>query len=728
MSFANPLMLLGLLAASVPIIIHLINRFRPREQSFPAMELLLKSIERVERRWRIRRLALLALRVILLSALAFAAAGPILGSGPVSEDTRSLGSERIALVIDASLSMRAKYRERSAFSRALDAARRRIERLRSTDDAIIVVSGTPPRIPIATPTSDRGRLHGVLSELEAGWRPVSLSEAVSSGVEALSRAPRVELEQSGEGTATQPRVVLFSDLAHNNFDGAATLEMPGTGQSVVLEVVDVLAHIPPQERKNRGFVNAVSEIVPSTTPRTVEILARVQSYDHLSDKREQTAAAEDLNLVLREGTQVLLETPVELVPSTLTQKTVQHSFGASGTRLCVLEVRGDRLEADDRYYLRIDVRKQVRTLIIDGDPSGIAKEDEVFYLERAIKAGSPDQPTPKIITPDDLARSDLEQYDVIVMAGVASISRAEGQRIVRFVEEGGGLWITTAEGLDISSYTNALSRILPGKLDSLRFLENDETLTFIRPDLDHSILRLFAGEALSGLLTTESRAYARLQPEKKARVTTILRFEDQEPALVVSRIGEGRVAFLTTSIDRDLSDLPIRPSFVPLVRQMLLWLGDAIAEPDLRRTYVGDVRDILVAPGVTQLQVSTPSGSTHRFGLAELNDGIVRFSSTDEPGFYTVRASFGKELLPVPSSSFAVNIDPAESDLRPINVEEAKAVLRGEASVENQAAGSVARRQTSGVFSREQLSRALLVIMGFAFLLESALTAMRTGR
>ena len=38
MSFLNPLFLIGLAAAAIPIIIHLFTRRRPREVRFPSLE------------------------------------------------------------------------------------------------------------------------------------------------------------------------------------------------------------------------------------------------------------------------------------------------------------------------------------------------------------------------------------------------------------------------------------------------------------------------------------------------------------------------------------------------------------------------------------------------------------------------------------------------------------------------------------------------------------------
>ena len=122
-AFAHPALLwTGLGLVSVPILIHLIHKRRPRKQRFAAIELVLRSVERLERRWRLKRFLLLLARVSLLAALALAAAGPLLGD----EETLSVansGPQRIAIVVDASLSMRASYEGTTAFARAITRAR-----------------------------------------------------------------------------------------------------------------------------------------------------------------------------------------------------------------------------------------------------------------------------------------------------------------------------------------------------------------------------------------------------------------------------------------------------------------------------------------------------------------------------------------------------------------------------------------------------------------------------
>ena len=158
MSFQSPWMLAGLAAALLPIIIHLIHRRRPRRQPFAAIELLLRSIERVERRWRLRRILLLAMRILAMCALPLAAARPWFGT-PAAVAAMSQGPRRVAIVIDGSLSMRAHYGGRAtAFDRAVAAARGVVEKLGPEDQALFVLATDKPRLFPARPSASKGAL------------------------------------------------------------------------------------------------------------------------------------------------------------------------------------------------------------------------------------------------------------------------------------------------------------------------------------------------------------------------------------------------------------------------------------------------------------------------------------------------------------------------------------------------------------------------------------------
>ncbi len=75
MTILHPWALLGLLAAAVPLLLHLIARHQPPERSFPAVRYLEDATRDQRRRLRLRDLLLLILRTVLIVAVVLAAAG-----------------------------------------------------------------------------------------------------------------------------------------------------------------------------------------------------------------------------------------------------------------------------------------------------------------------------------------------------------------------------------------------------------------------------------------------------------------------------------------------------------------------------------------------------------------------------------------------------------------------------------------------------------------------------
>ena len=728
MSFLNPWMLLGLLGAAVPIIIHLIHKRRPRAARFAAIELVLRSVDRVERRWRLRRFLLLAARVSLLALLAFAAAGPVIGSVVPVGRSRN-GPERVALVVDASLSMRAVYGGDSAFVRAVRAARNFVDRLGPEDQATVIVARREPTTLFERPTGDRRALLQALEQLEPTYERGDLGRAITVAAETLGRVGSADESVPPSPDVPPARVLVFSDLAEHALETGADLSVPGQAAPATLELIDALEGVD-RTQVNHALTALESVPIPGEAPRTVELRTRVQSF-----RGEGSDSSEPVDITLMQDGSVLTASHVDVVPGTMIDKALRHAFDRPGFAFVQVRLQPDLLTEDDVRYHVAEIRQPIRTLIIDGAPSGLPKEDEVFYLDRALLAGASDQPRPKTISTDELSRTDLTAFDVVVMAGVDAFGRSEGARLVEFVERGGGLLITASEGLDVDDYNAGLGPVLPRPFRGLKVVDEgrggvgshgEVGLTDI--DTEHPVLEVFRGEAATGLSSTRTQAYLLLQPGGNREMRVWARYDDGQPALVETTHQKGRVVVLTTSIDRDLTDLPIRPAFLPLVRQTLLYLGDALHRPDPRRTTVAEPRTIAIPPQAQNASVIGPDGKEQTFSRGDFAAGSLRFGGTELPGHYRVQASFtgAPELLR--GESFAVNVDPRESNLGSLDPEEATALLLGESGPTSEAPAWVRASALAGQLSAEALLRALLIAMVIAFVLESILTTQRIGR
>lgn len=102
MSFLNQSILWALFAASIPIIIHLLNRRRHRSVKWAAMAFLLKATRESRGKKKLKHILILTSRTLALAALIFAVAQPLIGGllgwGGSKLDT-------VVLVLDRSLSM-----------------------------------------------------------------------------------------------------------------------------------------------------------------------------------------------------------------------------------------------------------------------------------------------------------------------------------------------------------------------------------------------------------------------------------------------------------------------------------------------------------------------------------------------------------------------------------------------------------------------------------------------
>jgi hypothetical protein len=156
MGFLNPWLLLGLAGVAVPIVIHLLNRFRRRRIDWAAMELLRRALMMRSRQVRLEDLILLALRCLAIVLIALALARPTIRSS----GAKWFGAdEQIGgiVAIDGSFSMDARPGVQSRFDRAVARAAEIRKTFRRGDPVSLVLMGNRPRILLRNMAYDERR-------------------------------------------------------------------------------------------------------------------------------------------------------------------------------------------------------------------------------------------------------------------------------------------------------------------------------------------------------------------------------------------------------------------------------------------------------------------------------------------------------------------------------------------------------------------------------------------
>ncbi len=142
--------------------------------------------------------------------------------------------------------------------------------------------------------------------------------------------------------------------------------------------------------------------------------------------------------------------------------------------------------------------------------------------------------------------------------------------------------------------------------------------------------------------------------------------------IVADSVGQGRSILVATSAGTGPKNdiwtvMQMRPNYLPLVHALLAAAVEGQAQS--RNTIVGQtlLGQRPRSGGDAALRIATPQGTLRQVRVTSTGDGMQwSFSATDESGVYQARY----EGTPGEMESFAVNIDPVESDLAKLELDE----------------------------------------------------------
>jgi hypothetical protein len=188
--FLHPWALAGLVAAAIPILLHLLARREPPTVVFPAVRYLITTTREHQRRLKLQHLLLLLLRTLLIVALVFAAAGPTLPRRGMAGH----GPSALVLVLDNSPSSGVVVAGTARLSQLQAAARAVLSRA-TPDDALwlLAADGVPQR-------GDRQALLDQVGGLTVSPRRLDLGAGLGVAGDVLA------------GDARPGEIMLLSDL------------------------------------------------------------------------------------------------------------------------------------------------------------------------------------------------------------------------------------------------------------------------------------------------------------------------------------------------------------------------------------------------------------------------------------------------------------------------------------------------------------------------------------
>jgi hypothetical protein len=287
------------------------------------------------------------------------------------------------------------------------------------------------------------------------------------------------------------------------------------------------------------------------------------------------------------------------------------------------------------------------------------------------------------LTPESLPASNLSSQAVVFCVNLPALVPTAAEQLCAYARTGGHVFWVCGASVQPVPYNamNALvqGQLLPAQLEELRqplpggveswhvgFLDGD----------DPALAPLTEPASLYQSVLIYKYFPMKVGPEAEARV--LIRLDDGQPLLAERRVGTGSVLLLGSGLHVDWTNLPLKPLFLPLLARLTFHLAGAETE----RTMSLAGAPVLVPLGKSkgparggelEVEVVRPSGEVVRISQAAA-DGGFRYADTHEAGVYLVRPVNGQSTRP---TAFAVNIDPAETDLATITPQELQARFGG---------------------------------------------------
>lgn len=538
MRFVNPNVLYFLLAALVPVIVHLFKWQRYKRIYFSNVRLLEEIQMRQKRNARLREYLVLACRILTIVCIVLAFARPYLPQ----KDTHlaASGQTHVSIYMDNSFSMQAPTSRTTLLEKAKEQVRR-------------ILQAFPPDASVQLLTNDfRGEDQVFLSPglIEERLQQVDFSSVPRNLSEVLLRQEQL-FEQAGVAPVSR-LYYCVSDFQKLNFDCTG---LKDSSSRYVFVPVRGTAY------SNISLDSLCLDFPVLQAGRQTFLRAFLQNR---SDK-------EQLQLLLRlfvEERQVGAY-PVDLKPGEKKQVQLPLYIEKSGNLQGYVEIADYPVEFDNRLYFSLQIAPKIKVLhLFDKDFSASVSKvfagDSTFDYRR--------------LPVQNIDYGILKTAALVVADALAEWPSALVGELAQFVLEGGSLFLIPGVPLDDES------GYVPNELICHRLTGRHcgplvrEDVAVKGIDTDHPVFSLAFSSVQKDAAYPRTKAHYPLPSDADVPFSSLMYFRTENTAedadfLQVYRSGKGFLYLLASPLGKEFGDFQEHYTFVVALLNMALYRG-----------------------------------------------------------------------------------------------------------------------------------------------------------
>lgn len=624
MTFLNPAVLIGLIAATIPVIIHLLNLRKLKKIEFSTLAFLKELQKNKIRKIKIKQWLLLLLRVLIILFIVFAFARPALRGLSIA-GTTSAAKTTAVIIVDDTFSMSVLSQNGSYFNQAKDFAKKIIEQLKEGDEAaLIFLSESYPKKNL---TNDFGSLISELNQKDISYGKPQLNIAIATAAQLVNMSNNFNRE-----------IYILSDLQKNIFPS-------GEVKSDLSEILNEYVKLYSITFSEKSVFNlGVDELKINTQifekDRPITFSVSVTNY---SDQNLQNGV---LSLFLNNKRSAQKSFDVEAGKSVLVD--IEAISDAAGFIDVVAEIETDDIEDDNKRFSSLFIPDKISVLIISDENSASR------FLKFALQTIGSEKISIDEKNSNQLGGLQLKNYDVVFLCSENSVQYAA--KLNQFLIEGGNLVIIPSINPDISKINDLLQKFnLPlaagfaGKL-------NDKSLSlqFEKLEFGHPVfLNLFKNDDKKNIESPSVNYFLKYLTQGKG--SSIISLTEGSSFLSEFKSGNGKILFFNTAFDPSWSNFPIKTIFAPLIVKTVFYLSQK--ENLQKNLLAGDpIKIDLNRVKSVPVKIVKPDSTTDFLNIDLTNQKFVEYTNTNLAGFYKI-FSDNQQI-----DNIAINFEPSESN------------------------------------------------------------------
>jgi len=530
LSFGHSLFLFALAGLAVPVILHLINRELAINLRFPSIRFIDRSqLPRREKR-KFRDLLLLLLRLVLFVAIVLAFAKPA-WIEPLLQAPEVSSRKQTVYLLDASSSMS----RGSVWRDSIDALRNDLTDTDSNEFGLVVFADRVlSQVP---PSADKAQVENLLQSLE----PTFAAGDPATGLQSAVRFFNPDAEK---------RLVLVSDFQETDWQR----DLPGIPEDV--ESIFLAAEI--RDSQNVGIVN-VNTVPIGKEQARIFVTVRNNGLESVSVP------------VTINGNSISEEKIVTLSPGQIGNAIFVQSV--TEPTVVTANLPTDRYLRDNAWHFWLAPPPIIRVHAFLPNLDEPQAVNAFYYFQTALQVESDTDWVRFEVTALDrgfFEESVLQDADVVVIPAASAYLRDyQWEDLKNYIAEGRTAILLPGDGFPkqfraLERHGMMKSRFL-GLAGNTNERQTPYNLGSVHPS--SHLAQTFDDVAAKDLFLVNVYRYVRLQPSKEDAV--LLAFENDDPALLSLAVEQGNLIASTFAFDPSWTDLPLRNSFLPLVRELV---------------------------------------------------------------------------------------------------------------------------------------------------------------